>query len=71
MECPYCKKEIYGLTGLQEIQKFQKHMEKCRKAPSRHTVVTDEGELKEVNNPISMNEALEIRAESGQWNLKR
>ena len=66
MDCPYCDKDIYGMTGLQEIQKFQKHMKTCRKAPSRHSVVTDEGKIKKVNKEIDIMEALEIRAESGQ-----
>ena len=66
MNCPYCNKEIYGMTGLQELQKFQKHMNTCRKAPTRRSVVTDDGEIKEVNKPVSLNQALDIRAESGQ-----
>jgi len=66
MDCPYCKKDIYAMTGLQEIQKFQKHMRTCRKAPGRQTVVTAEGKVVKQNPGVDMMEALEIRAKSGQ-----
>ena len=36
MKCNYCPKEIYGMTGLQELQKFQKHLKTCKKAPHKN-----------------------------------
>ena len=33
MNCPYCGKAINAFTGLQEAQKFQQHLRKCRKYP--------------------------------------
>lgn len=36
MKCEFCGKEIYGLTGLREIQKYQKHLRRCRKNNSVH-----------------------------------
>lgn len=33
MNCPYCNKDIYALTGFQELQKYQKHLRKCKKRP--------------------------------------
>ena len=52
MVCPFCHKDVYGLTGLQELQKFQKHLNKCKKCTEP--------------KPITMSRALDIRAESGQ-----
>lgn len=66
MECPFCKKEIYGLTGLQELQKFQKHLDKCKKNPKRQSVVTPAGDIKPHTPRTDMNEALQIRHDSGQ-----
>jgi hypothetical protein len=78
MNCPYCKKAINAFTGLQELQKFQKHLAKCRKNPA-NIVVPDSAGLPEnpteaqVNQALmalrrkqTLNDALEIRAESGQ-----
>ena len=66
MNCPYCSKEIYGLTGLQEAQAFEKHLRKCRKNPynianSVRKRITGEGGGRQ-----DFRDALEIRAESGQ-----
>jgi hypothetical protein len=67
MDCPYCKKDIYGLTGLQELQKFQKHLSKCKKVPrSPHSLVSSKGEVLQVDTPTDMLTALEIRAHSDQ-----
>jgi hypothetical protein len=68
MDCPYCKKDIYGLTGLQELQAFQKHLRKCKKVPrSPHSLVSPQGKALQVSdNPANMLTALEIRAHSGQ-----
>lgn len=52
MNCPHCNKKINAFTGLQEIQKFQKHLSKCKKAPH--------------NEKVTFEEALEQRAKSGQ-----
>lgn len=66
MNCPYCNKEIFGMTGLQELQKFQKHLRKCRKNPAIQTAVNEDGDIKKIAPRPGMLEALEIRAESGQ-----
>lgn len=66
MNCPYCEKQINGMTGLQELQKFHKHLQACKKHPDRKTIVTSEGELKKQVPNNSMMDALNIRAESGQ-----
>ncbi len=66
MDCPYCKKDIYGLTGLMELQKFHKHLSKCRKNPKNKTVVSTDGSLVKVKDNATMYDALQIRAESGQ-----
>lgn len=66
MECPNCKKEIYGMTGLQELQKFQKHLRTCRKNPNNKTVVTSNGSITKLKDRPTLLEALNIRAESGQ-----
>lgn len=66
MNCPYCDKDIYGLTGLQEIQAFNKHLPKCRKNPAN--IVLRDGR-KTVVQPLrhqGIMEALELRAASGQ-----
>lgn len=66
MNCPYCKKMIYAFTGLQELQKFQRHLGKCRKNPNNMSL--SDG-TKTATTPLryqGFREALEIRAESGQ-----
>lgn len=52
MICPYCKRTIYGATGLQEAQKFQVHLNKCIKYNGV--------------KPVTLFMALQIRADSGQ-----
>jgi hypothetical protein len=67
MNCPYCNREIQAMTGLQEIQKFEKHLKKCRKNP--FNLVLPDAHGKVVITPLkvlSMRDALDIRAESGQ-----
>lgn len=66
MNCPYCNKYIYGLTGLQELQKFQKHLGTCKQHPDRQTVVTPDGKIKTPQTPTTLLDALNIRADSGQ-----
>lgn len=64
MNCPYCQKRIHGFTGLQEAQKFQKHLNTCRKNPHNHI---DDGNKKvKLGRRFDLNDALRIRAESGQ-----
>lgn len=65
MKCPYCTKEIYALTGLQEAQKFEKHLIKCKKNPKRRIVLDEDGNKINVTSS-NLKEALEVRAESGQ-----
>lgn len=66
MTCPHCQKEIEGVTGLQELHAFEKHLKKCRKNPVN--IVLRYGK-KVVVQPLreqDLREALEIRADSGQ-----
>ena len=65
MDCPYCSKEINAWTGLQEVQKFQKHLIKCKKNPHRRVYKSDSVETTIVAH-ASLEDALEIRAASGQ-----
>lgn len=65
MNCPYCNREIYSLTGLMEALKFQRHLRRCRKHPLK--IELDDGTRKvRVNPPVSFDEALRIRMESKQ-----
>ena len=67
MNCPYCNKQINTLTGLQEIEKFRKHLVKCKKYPNRVILPRNEFGDPSVNLTIvSITEALEIRAACGQ-----
>lgn len=66
MNCPYCNKHIFGITGLQELQKFRKHLRTCRKHPGRKMVVDENDKLKEINPGTSLLKALDIRHDSGQ-----
>ena len=65
MNCPYCDKKIIAFTGLQEVQKFQKHLKTCKKNPQRKIIVDDDGKLVNATT-TSLLGALDIRAESGQ-----
>lgn len=65
MNCPYCNKAIIAWTGLQELQKFNKHLRTCKKHPGRQMNITEQG-LKEQNPPSDLLNALNIRHESGQ-----
>jgi hypothetical protein len=67
MNCPYCEKTVFGMTGLQEVRNFEKHLRTCRKNPA-NIVLPDAGG-KSVLMPLwrqNLMEALEIRADSGQ-----
>lgn len=66
MKCPYCEREIFGMTGLQELQKFHKHLPKCKKNPNNKTLVNTEGELVKVTDKSTITDALKLRHESGQ-----
>lgn len=80
MNCPYCNRVINAFTGLQELQKFHKHLQKCRKNPANlpdpepYPVVDNPNEAQAKKALLAtakrrhntMNDALEIRAESGQ-----
>lgn len=65
LNCPFCNKEVYGITGLQEVKKFQKHLRTCRKNPNRFVSNHDGIEVTIVAKS-SLSDALAIRAESGQ-----
>lgn len=65
MNCPYCKRKVHGWTGLQELQKFDKHLRKCRKNPA-NIVLSDGNQTVLIHGNQTMNDALNIRAESGQ-----
>ncbi len=66
MNCPYCNRRIEAMTGLQELQKFQKHLNKCKKSPHSQIVVDEDGDFKIKENAVDMGKALEIRHNSGQ-----
>jgi hypothetical protein len=66
MNCPYCHVRIFALTGLREVQKFQKHLWRCHRNPNN--VVLSDG-TRTVVTPKrfqDLHEALEIRHRSGQ-----
>lgn len=66
MNCHYCAKNVFGWTGLQELQAFNKHLLKCRKNPNN--IVLSDGR-KTAITPIKqqhIGDALNIRHESGQ-----
>lgn len=66
MNCPYCTKDVYGLTGLQEALAFQKHLRKCRKNPNN--IVLSYGRRSAVvpKQYQGLIDVLNIRSESGQ-----
>lgn len=71
MQCPYCNKSIEAMTGFQELNKFQSHLNSCKKYPKRNILpafVDEHGFLNKAVNltRVSQLEALNIRAESGQ-----
>lgn len=65
MNCPYCQKRIDAMTGFQEVVKFQKHLNKCRKNPA-NVVIKDGRRISVGTNGHTLVNALNIRAESGQ-----
>lgn len=66
MNCPYCAKDVYGMTGLQEAQAFQKHLRKCRKNPNNIALSDGRRSVVVPKKHQGLMAALEIRAESGQ-----
>lgn len=64
MNCPFCKKQIIGMTGLQEANNFRKHLNKCRKNPENQ--ITDGKTIVTLGKRFDLNDALRLRAESGQ-----
>jgi len=65
MNCPYCNKHVYGLTGFMEAQKFQTHLLRCRKNPN-NVVLRDGRRTVVAPGRTTFEDALKIRAESGQ-----
>jgi hypothetical protein len=66
MNCPYCHRLIYGMTGLQEAMKFERHLKSCRKNPN-NAVIRDG--KRSAATPIrhqGLMDALKIREASGQ-----
>jgi hypothetical protein len=66
MNCPYCDRVINAWTGLQELQKFQKHLGKCRKNPANFPLPLRGGRRLISPSCPTMNDALILRHESGQ-----
>jgi len=66
VNCPYCNKAIFGFTGLQEAQKFEKHLRKCRKNPNNITIRDGRRSATTPMKHQGLMDALNIRAESGQ-----
>jgi len=64
MKCPYCGKTIFAFTGLQEAQKFQKHLNRCGKNPDN--TLSDGKQTVSLGKRYNLNDALEVRAKSGQ-----
>lgn len=66
MNCPYCNRRIDAFTGLQELQKFERHLGKCRKNPNNMVLSDGKKTVIAAKRCQNLNDALEIRAESGQ-----
>jgi hypothetical protein len=65
MNCPYCSKHIHGMTGFQEAENFQKHLNKCSKEP-RSITIKSGNETRKSRAYYTITDALEIKANSGQ-----
>ncbi len=65
MNCPYCKKLIYAMTGLQEATKLAKHLNRCRKNPA-NAVLSDGQRTVMTPRRHSLMDALKVREQSGQ-----
>jgi hypothetical protein len=67
MNCPYCTKHIPGITGFQEAENFQRHLNKCPKRPRSVTITQSNGSKRVKHNSFfTITDALEIRAASSQ-----
>lgn len=66
MNCPFCQKDIYGMTGFQEILAFNKHLRKCRKNPGNFIISDGVKTVIMPKREQTLLDALNIRAESGQ-----
>lgn len=64
MNCPYCSTHIPGMTGFQEAENFQKHLNKCRK--NRLNTLSDGKNTVILGKKFTIHDALRIRADSGQ-----
>lgn len=64
MNCPYCRTFVPGLTGLQEADNFRKHLNRCKKAPQN--MISDGQKTVHLGRKFDLQDALKIRAESGQ-----
>lgn len=65
MNCPYCSKRVFGMTGFQEADAFRKHLRRCRNNPANLEVKSGTKTMRLLSNP-TIQDALRIRAESGQ-----
>ena len=65
MNCPYCNRDIEAWTGLQELQKFQKHLRNCRKNPANLPIRDGRRTIISPSSPTLV-DALNLRHESGQ-----
>lgn len=66
MNCPFCNKQINAMTGLQELQKFTKHLRTCKKNPSIQVLATPKGDIIEMRKKPTLFDSLNIRHDSGQ-----
>ena len=66
MNCPYCNRKIHAFTGLQEAQKFAKHLNRCGKRPRAIDIQVRDADTTVCLRPFNLNDALEIRHRSGQ-----
>lgn len=62
MNCQWCGKDIYGMTGLQELMKYNQHLRKCKKAQGKQTASNNSGVSQEL---------LELRVQSEKLYCER
>lgn len=66
MNCPFCQKRIFGMTGLQEAQAFRKHLPKCRKNPNNVSLSDGKRRVTVADREYHLMDAVKLRSESGQ-----
>jgi len=66
MKCEYCGKKIDAMTGLKEIQKYQKHLNKCKKYEQILMKVVTPNTICVRGPHNNMNDALQSRINSEQ-----